>query len=528
MIARLKGKFMCSEGITGMRCGPATIVASRMRIKGALVSVFVLALALATGPVHAETLRDALASAYLFNPTLKAARAQLRSTDEEVAIAKSGFRPTITGNLDASYTDVNTSPASVAEGDSFNRSASVTLNQPIFRGFRVINAVRGAKALVEAGREDLRSTEQTVLQNTITAFVDVVRDQALLNLRQNNTKVLAEQLRATKERFDVGEVTRTDVAQAEARTSGADSALSAARAALQASRATYARFVGRQPGLLRDPGPAKRLVPKTLKDALARGEGENPTILAAIFRERAQDHIVKQTKGELLPSVDLQASYTKSFDDGPGAGADSRTDVTTVTGRVSVPIYEAGEVSARIRQNIETRSQLRHQIDESRELVRANITSAWGTLVATRAQIVSDAENVKANDTALKGVREEEKVGQRTVLDVLNAEQELLNAQVALATSRRDLVVASYSLLASMGIVSASDLELSVENYDPTVHYKEVSNKIWGWDTSTESKEPEPTVAPVTDPGRTPAQQRGDGPAYKVRGWATETQSVKK
>ena len=504
-----------------MRRGPATTDTSRMRMRGALVSITAMVVSAALGSVHAETLRDALAYAYLYNPTLKAARAQLRATDEGVAQAKSGFRPTITGDIQHSYEKVSTQPPSGVEGDDYPRSYSVTLNQPIFRGFRTINAIRGAEALVEAGREDLRTSEQTVILDSITAFVDVVRDQALLALRLNNVKVLAEQQRATKERFDVGEVTRTDVAQAEARSAGAESDVSAARANLQASRATYARLIGRQPGTLSDPGPARRLVPKALPAALQTGEGQNPTILAAIFRERAQDHIVKQTKGELLPSVDLQASFTRSFDAGGGV---ERQDVTTVTGHVSVPIYEAGEVSARIRENIETRSQLRHQIDEARELVRSNITSAWGTLIATRAQITSGTAQVEANTVALSGVREEEKVGQRTVLDVLNAEQELLDAQVALTTSKRDLVVASYSVLNAMGVLGSADLELSVEQYDPARHYREVADKAWGWWTSTEATEPEPTVAPVTDPGRTPNQGRYDGPAYTARGgWSTDT-----
>jgi|EndMetStandDraft_7_1072992.scaffolds.fasta_scaffold40980_2 outer membrane protein len=498
-----------------MQLRPAAVNVPRARLKRAIVSITAFALWASFDAAHAESLREALATAYLYNPTLKAARAQLRATDEEVARAKSGFRPTITGDIQHSYQDVNTKPSSTQEGDSYPRSYGVTLNQPVFRGFRTINAVKGAEALVEAGREDLRTSEQTVLLDAITAYVDVVRDQAILSLRQNNVKVLSEQLRATQERFDVGEVTRTDVAQAKARSSGASSELSAARAALQASRSTYQRLIGRAPGTLRDPGAAKAAVPKSIQDALARGEAESPTILSAIFRERSQDHIVKQTKGELLPSVDLQANYTRSYDGGVGSG--DVQEVTTVTGRVTVPIYEAGEVSARIRQNIETRSQLRHQIDEARELVRANVTSAWGTLVAVRAQITSDTAQVEANQVALAGVREEEKVGQRTVLDVLNAEQEFLNAQVTLATSRRDLVVASYSILNATGQLSIAVLDLQVEQYDPTKHYKAVRNKIWGWTTSVEGGEPEPTVAPVTDPGRTPDQKRGDGPAYTVR-----------
>lgn len=498
-----------------MQRRPATNIVPRTRLKGAVVSILTLALLAGFNAAHAETLRDALATAYLYNPTLKAARAQLRATDEEVARAKSGFRPTITGDIQHSFQDVKSSPSSATDGDSYPRSYSVTLNQPIFRGFRTINGIRGAEALVEAGREDLRVQEATVLLDAITSYVDVVRDQAILSLRQNNLKVLGEQLRATQERFDVGEVTRTDVSQAKARSSGASSELSAARAALQASRATYQRLIGRAPGTLRDPGSAKAGVPKNIQDALRRGEERSPLILGAIFRERSQDHIVKQTKGELLPSVDLQASYTKSYDTGVGDG--DNQEVTTVTGRVTVPIYEAGEVSARIRQNIETRSQFRHQIDEARETVRANVTSAWGTLVSVRAQITSDTSLVDANQVALSGVREEEKVGQRTVLDVLNAEQEFLNAQVTLATSRRDLVVASYSILQAMGALSSSVLELPVEQYDPSKHYDAVRNKVWGWSTSYEGAEPEPTVAPVTDPGRTQQQKRGDGPAYTVR-----------
>ena len=486
------------------------------RFKRAIISMSLLTMVVAgAGAAKAESLREALATAYLYNPTLKAARAQLRATDEEVARAKSGFRPTVTGDIQHSYQDVNTKPPSQAEGDSYPRSYGVTFNQPIFRGFRTINAVKGAEALVEAGREDLRNSEQLVLLDAITSYVDVVRDQAILSLRQNNVKVLGEQLRATQERFDVGEVTRTDVAQAKARSSAATSELSAARAALQASRASYQRLIGRAPGTLRDPGAAGAPVPKTIQQALQRGESENPTILSALFRERSQDHIIKQTKGELLPSVDLQANYTASYDGSRGSG--DRDEVTTVTGRVTVPLYEGGEVYARIRQNIETRSQLRHQIDEARERVRSDVTSAWGTLISARAQIQSDTAGVDASGVALAGVREEEKVGQRTVLDVLNAEQELLNAQVALATSKRDLVVAAYSLSSAMGQLTSAVLNLPVEQYDPGRHYQEVRNKWIGWDTSIEGREPEPAVAPVTASGRAPGQRKLDGPAYQQK-----------
>jgi outer membrane protein len=462
-------------------------------------------------PARAESLQEALSRAYVFNPTLKAARAQLRATDEDVARANSGFRPTINGDVSRTFQNINTSPGLAGqEGNFLSNNYSVTLTQPIFRGFRTINAVKGAEALVEAGREDLRTSEQDVLVNTVTSYVNVVRDQAILNLQQNNQRVLSEQLRAAQDRFEVGEVTKTDVAQARARASGAQSSISQARASLQASRATYAQLIGNAPGTLRDPGPT-RLVPKSMEESLQIGEGESPIVLAAIFRERAQDHVIKQTQGELLPSVNLQANYSRSTG---GPGVTDRQDVATVTGVVSIPIYQAGEVDARIRQGVEIRSQLRHQIDAGRELVRANIVSAWGAYTAARAQIISDQAQVDANGVALAGVREEEKVGQRTVLDVLNAEQELLNSQVNLATSRRNLVVASYQLLAAIGRISVAVLNLSVEQYDPTRHYGDVAHKWIGWSTSTEESETEPVVLPVRAPGKAQGQRRHDGPAY--------------
>jgi outer membrane protein len=459
---------------------------------------------------HAESLQEALASAYLFNPTLKAARAELRATDENVAIAKSGYRPRINGEVTVTRQRIDVSPGSAQDGDFNSQDYSVSVVQPLFRGFRTINAVQGAQAGVEAGREDLRNAEQDVLVTAVTSYVNVVRDQALLSLQQNNQRVLNEQLRAAQDRFEVGEVTRTDVAQARARSSGASSAISASRAQLQASRAQYAQFIGNPPGTLRDPGPS-RLVPRSQQEALQIGEGENPAILAAIFRERAQDHFIKQTKGELLPSLDLRANYTRQVG---GPGVSDREDVGTVQGVLTVPIYQGGEVSARIRQNIETRSQLRHIIDQERERIRAEIISAWGNYTATRAQITSDQAQVEANRVALSGVREEEKVGQRTVLDVLNAEQEALDSEVNLATSRRNLVVASYELLAAIGRISAAALILPVEQYDPSRHYGEVADKWIGWGTSVEESESEPVVLPVRAPGRTPGQGRHDGPAY--------------
>ncbi|MEJ2117500.1 MAG: TolC family outer membrane protein [Alphaproteobacteria bacterium] len=464
-------------------------------------------------PASAESLREALSTAYLHNPTLKAARAQLRATDEGVARARSGYRPTISASGDASF--VNTDIKSVGKIDSYPQNYSVTLSQPIFRGFRTINAIRGADAAVEAGREDLRAAEHQVLLSAVTAYVNVVRDQALLNLQRNNLNVLREQLKATQDRKEVGQATKTDVAQAEASVAGAKSAVSAAHAQLQASRAVYAQVIGKMPSRLRDPGPA-RWAPRSLKNALRIGEGESPTILGAIFLERAQENVVKQTKGELLPEMALQASYTHSLETTAGY---ERQNTTTVTGKITVPLYQGGEVHARIRQGIETQAQLRHQIDAARQEVRANVISAWGTFSAARAQIISDNAQVDANRVALDGVKKQAEVGERTVLDVLNAEQALLDSKVKLATSRRNLAVASYSLLSAIGRISSADLYLNVEQYDPAKHYSEVAHKWIGWDTSTEGEEAGPDVAPVTAKGRTPDQSRKDGPAFEEGRW---------
>ncbi|MDZ4790867.1 MAG: TolC family outer membrane protein [Hyphomicrobiales bacterium] len=460
--------------------------------------------------VLADSLKNALASSYLFNPTLKAKRSELRSNDEEVPIAKSGFRPRITGTIENSFTDQTTRPDSPGTGTNYPKNYSIGITQPIFRGFRTVNAVRGAEAIVEASRENLRSVEQNVLLNAVTAYMDVFRDEATLQLQLNNQRVLTEQLRAAKDRFEVGEVTRTDVAQAQARQSGAVSQVSAARANLALSRSSYQRLIGSMPSGVSDPGAPLKMIPRSQEEAVRIGEGENPFILEALFRERSGEHLVRQIKGELLPELNVEASYTKGID--PSKNTEE-SDNTIVTGRLTVPIYQAGEVSARIRQAKETQSQFRQLIDEAREQVRADVISNWGQYISSRAQIESARAQVEANRIALAGVREEEKVGQRTLLDVLDAEQELLNSEVALVSTKRDYVVAAYALLSSIGRLSASELGLSVQLYDATQNYRRVRNKAYGWSTSVEAME-DPQVAPVTAPGVTPGQRYGDGPAY--------------
>ncbi len=482
---------------------------SRFALSGLCGAALIVSASIA-GPAHADSLKNALASSYLFNPTLKAKRSELRSTDEEVPIAKSGFRPRISGTIENSLQDQTSRPDSSGSGTNYSKSYSIGVTQPIFRGFRTVNAVRGAEATVEAARENLRTTEQNVLLSSVTAYMDVFRDEATLQLQLNNQRVLGEQLRAANDRFKVGEVTRTDVAQAQARQSGAVSQVSAARSNLALSRASYQRLIGSSPSGVTDPGAPLKLIPRSQEEAIRIGEGENPLILEALFRERSGEHLVRQIKGELLPELNLEASYTKGVD--PSKGTEE-SDTTIVTGRLTVPIYQAGEVSARIRQAKETQSQFRQLIDEAREQVRADVVTNWGQYTSTRAQIDSARTQVEANRIALAGVREEEKVGQRTLLDVLDAEQELLNSEVSLVTAKRDYVVAAYGLLSSIGRLSAGELGLSVQLYDATQNYRRVRNKAFGWSTSVEALE-DPQVTPVTAPGVTPGQHYGDGPAY--------------
>lgn len=460
--------------MTGSRANRGAMGARTCAI--AALSALLWGIAAATAPASAETLRDALAAAYKFNPRLDAERARLRATDEEVARAKSGYRPTITGSADVGYQRTETKPATGSNGETHPKGYGVTGTQPIFSGFRTVNAVRAAEATVRAGRENLRIVEQSVLLEAVTAYVDVVRDQAIVRLRENNVNVLTRELRATQDRFSVGEVTRTDVAQAEARRAGAVSALDLARANLKTSRATFERVVGHPPSNLVEPGPPRGL-PSSVNEATAIGSKEAPAVVAALYLEQAARHTVDLVWGELLPTVQLEADYNRRFD--PSVSIDE-TESTTVTGRVVVPIYEGGEVRARVRQAKQTHVARLQEIEQARTENQALAVSAWSQLVAARAAVESDQVQVNANRTALTGVREEERVGQRTLLDVLNAEQELLNAEVQLATDRRNSIVAAYGVFVAIGRLSAADQSLTAQVYDPEVHYHEVRRKWFG------------------------------------------------
>lgn len=444
------------------------------------VSLAALTAAL-SGPVastaSAETLREALAMAYQWNPKLDAERARLRATDEDVSRAQAGWRPVVTAEADAGLQSTTTKPASTSSGSSNPYGYQVSLRQPIFRGFRTTAQVEGAEANVRAGREGLRQVENAVLLDAVTAYVDVVRDQGIVKLREHNVEALTKELEAAETRRAVREVTRTDVAQARARRARAVSAADVAKSNLKISRAAFARVIGHVPSRLVEPPLRNKLLPRSLEEALHAGETESPNVNSALYREEAARHAVDAVRGELLPEVRLEASYGREYNSSTHL---DQQDSASVTGRVTMPLYEGGEVYARVRQAKHTHVSRLQEIEQARTETDASVTAAWARMIAARAQLKSDEVQVEANRIALEGVREEERVGQRTLLDVLNAEQEYLDSQVQMLGTRHDLVVASYALLAQMGSLTSDRLALTDSVYDAEEHYHEVRLKWFG------------------------------------------------
>ncbi len=428
-------------------------------------------------PASAETLREALALAYATNPQLDAERARLRATDESVPQAKSGFRPRAALNADTGRQLIRTNPASTSDGTGQTWGYSVTAEQSVFSGYRTTNTVRQAEADVRSGRENLRNVEQQILLAAVTAYADVLRDQALVRLRENNVSVLSQDLQAAEARRAVREVTRTDVAQAQARRARALSDLDAAKSNLRTSRAVYERVIGRPPHALSEPKPPSKLLPMNVEDVIRIAEREHPNVISSLYRERSARHAVDKIWGELLPEVKVEANYGQRFN--PSRSINEQ-DTASVTGRLSVPLYEGGETQARVRAAKHQHVARLQEIEQARKETEALGVTAWSRLQASRAQMQSDKAGVEAARIALEGTREEEKVGQRTLLDVLNAQQELLNAEVQQVVTRRDVIVTSFTVLGAIGRLNADELKLTDTTYDPEEHYEDVQRKWWG------------------------------------------------
>lgn len=452
------------------------------RLLGLALGTTALTGLLATGPVAADTLIDALAAAYQTNPVLQGQRAQLRATDEQVPQALSGWRP----NLEAqgSYGAVDTRTdlnGGIQTKDSLRPlSGAVTLRQNIFAGGRTVNATDRAEASVRAGRATLESVEQTTLLNAVRAYMDVIRDQSVVELNKNNVQVLTRQLEATTDRYRVGELTRTDTAQAEARLSQARSNLTAAEAQLTASRSFYERVVGQMPGTLEKPKDLEGL-PQSEEDARRIAEQNNPTLRAARHGEEASRSAINVAKGALLPTFDVQAQYRYGRDP---SSTIRDVEESSILGVLTIPLYQSGIEYSQVREAKERNNESRMQVVAALREVDEAVRNAWEVLRASRSRIVSTTEQVRASEIALEGVKQESEVGARTTLDVLNAEQEYLNARVALVSAERDLAVAEYGLLAGMGMLTARNLELPVEYYDPQKNYGEVRNKWIGFGTA--------------------------------------------
>ena len=448
----------------------------------------------------AESLMSALARAYYGNPDLNQSRANVRVRDEDAPKAKAGLRPkaSITAQYGAQYAAIKipfggsssqqSGAASGASGDfqdtyvGYPRGATLNVSQTLFDGFRTENSVRQAESGVLAARSTMRLTEQATLQNGATAYMNVLRDTAVLSLRKNNITVLDEQLKQTRDRFQVGEVTRTDVAQAEASVALARSEFYAAQALLKNSMANYRQIIGAEPKHLQPGRSLEPLLPKLLEAAIAIALVEHPGVTAALHQVDAAELAVKVAEAALMPNFSVNTQVSNQYDSFLGLPG-SRQFTASAIGQLNVPLYQGGAEYASIRQAKEQLGQARLNADVQRDSVRASVVSSYGLLETAKASIISGQAAVKAAETALAGVREEAKVGQRTTLDVLNAQQALLNARVNLIVSQRDRVVASYAALGSIGRLSAQELDLAFALYDPNVHLDQVHEKWFGLDT---------------------------------------------
>ena len=472
------------------------------------VSRFALAaalLALAASPAQADTLREALASAYNTNPTLQGARANQRAVDENVVIERAAGLPSVRGEasyaevLDDTYSDVgNLSPDRQVSG-------SLSLAVPVYSGGAVRNSVRAAKTRVKAGQADLRATESAVFSQVTAAYMDVILNEAIVGLNVHLVEVLSVNLQATSDRFEIGDLTRTDVAQSSARLQLARGDLRTARANLVESRERYIRLVGHAAGTLAPPPPLPGL-PESAEEAVAIALQYNPDLIAAQERAQAAGYDIEVAGSTRLPTIELftTGSAADALGTGPldTVGGKDRTTSATAGVRATIPIFQGGRPAALERQaQAGAAAALEQQIAVERDVI-AQVRAAYSSWQAANAIIESTSSAIAAAELSLEGVQAENTVGNRTILDILNAEQELQNAKVQFVTAQRNAYVAGFTLLAAMGKAEARDLGLDTGGplYDPQDNYRRVKGKIFDW-----SFDPDPVVQ-STRTVDTPAQ----------------------
>jgi outer membrane protein len=434
--------------------------------------------------VHAETLGQALLEAYRKNPTLNAARAGQRATDEYVPQALSGWRPTV--NASGAVGQVNADsnfPNFANNSNTTQENLSIKLDQPVFRGFRTVEGTAKAEAVVRAGREQLLGTEQQVLLSGVKAYLDVIQNREILFIRQRGLVAFQSQANGTNERFKAGELTRTDVAQANAQVAAAQAALALAVANLHASEASYQQIIGHLPGPLA-PAPIAKL-PRTLDEALSIAHQTNPQILAAAQNEDAAGHNIGVVGSSLLPQADIQGIYglngNQGYSNALGAAFPNSNDSFTVQGVLTVPIYEGGLYYSQTRQAKQLHSQSKINVIDVVRQVRQAVATTWSNYFSARQAVTAQKVNVSASQLALDGMRQEYQVGSRSTLDVLIQEEALLTAQVSLAESQHDQIISSYQLQAAVGHLTAIHLGLGPV-YDPVENYNNVRDKWIGLD----------------------------------------------
>lgn len=471
----------------------------------ALASVAVIAIIGGMGaPAWAETLQEAIALAYRTNPSLLAQRANQRALDESIVQARAGLRPTldvtVSGDYTRDYSDTALDP------DSDGASASIGLSQTLWSGGRIGHGITAAEAEILAGRENLRGIEQSVLASVIQAYADVIRDMEVLRIRQANLAVLQRQLEESSARFEVGEITRTDVAQSEARLAQSEAELANAQAQLSTSRAVYAAVVGQAPGDLA-PMPVLPGVPADFDSALDVALADNPDIRAAAYTLAAAEANVAAARAEYMPSVRASATYGGSNRDFDRFGDIADNTRLTAGATLSIPLFTGGLNASRVAAALERANAAQINVEGERRNALQAVSSAYAQSISARASLQAGEEAVRAASVAAEGVRQEAQVGLRTTLDVLNQELELRNAEVTLASARRNEYVAQANLLAAMGRLEGPDLDPTLDRYDPAANYERVRNRgALPWDGVLE------TLDRVAAPPVTPAADQVDAP----------------
>ncbi len=449
---------------------------------GRVIGAAGVALLVGGSPVSAQTLTEAFAYAYNNNPQLLGQRSALRATDESVPQALSGWRPTVNFTGQGGYTRggfVQGAGGPTAFSSFTAKSLDLQVTQQVYNGGRTEAQTKQAVNTVEATRAQTLGVETTVFQAVAQAFLDVVRDQTLVEVNRNNEQVLKKQLEATRDRFRVGEVTRTDVAQAESSLAQATATRISSEGQLAISRASYVRVVGHPPGRLTQPRERPTL-PATREEALALAAQDNPNVISAMFTERAARDNIDFVRGQLLPQISIVGDLNRSFSPSLTL-SNARQDIASVVARMTMPLYEGGNVYSQTRQAQQTVGQRRSQLDDARRQSVQSATTGWETLQAARAAIVSFAAAVRAAQIALEGTQQEALVGSRTVLDVLIAQQQLFTTQSQLVTAQHDAALAEFSLAAATGRLIAPEMKLPVELYDMDKHYKSVKDKWFGF-----------------------------------------------